>query len=65
MRRHDPVEILDDALRQIGELAVPSNADPGPYLVQAQRLAEDARLRAGRLRPTRASRSQERSPVSR
>ena len=52
MRRRDPVEILDKALAQIGEVVVPPGDDPAPHLVRVQEIAASARLRAGRLRAT-------------
>jgi hypothetical protein len=45
----EQVKILSDALEQIGELAVPTGDDAMPALPEAQRLADDARERAGLL----------------
>lgn len=43
----EQVKILADALRAIGEIAVPTGADPMPLLLEAQRIADDALAKAG------------------
>lgn len=53
-RRRDPAEIMDEALRLIGEIAIEPREDAAFEAAQEmQAIAERARLRANRLRPTR------------